>query len=218
MRTLTRRTLNILIWCELTIVVKSYFYTAMAILIPESFDWNTRPLVSQGKNVAQAWSQMNNSDGTIPPPPPAISLDAIHNSAGTYTYGPEGTRPAASDVAPFTSLGDITFAPAADTAHTSTENCFTFLPSASVQGRPSEVCDCGSTTAALTTQGAITGCALGNSFVTLNQFPTPTAGGFSTTSNAPMVTTPKRMYPKAHLTKTIIITDSHNPSNTNTSV
>ncbi|KAM0802520.1 hypothetical protein BDR22DRAFT_103551 [Usnea florida] len=147
----------------------SYFYTAMAITIPESFSWSARPLISIGSPSAGTWFQLNNSNGANPP----SSLSALQNNAGAETTSPEGTMPASSDVAPFSTLGSISFARVTDTAHTNTENCFTYLPSVSVQGRQSEVCDCGTTTAALTTQGLTTGCALGNSIIPINNFPTP---------------------------------------------
>ena len=184
---------------QLTIAVMSYYYTAMAVTIPESFSWNARPVVSGEAGGTEVWFDMNNSNGTFPQPPLPSSLVTAQNSAGTDTYGPEGTTPASSDVAPFTTLGNITFATVTDTAHTSTENCFTFLPSAFVQGRSSEECDCGTTTAALTTKGSTTGCALGNSIFTINQFPTPTIS--KSTTSTPMVISPKRTCPQRYMTK-----------------
>lgn len=168
----------------------SYFYTALAITIPESFNWNARPLVSGEASGPEAWFNMNNSNGTFPPPPPPSSLVAAQNSAGTQTYVLEGATPASSDVAPFTTLGSITFATVTDTAHTSTENCFMLPPSK---------CDCGTATAALTVKGSTTGCAVGNSFVTINQFPTPTVS--KSTTSTPVVISPKRTYPQRYLTK-----------------
>ena len=171
----------------------------MAITIPESFSWSARPLTSKGSGFTGTGFQLNNSNGAIPPQPPPSSVAALHNSAGTETTSPEGTMPAASDVAPFTILGNISFATVTDTANTSTENCFTYLPSVSVQGRQSEVCDCGTTTAALTTQGSTTGCAFGNSIIPINNFPTATFSA-STTTTAPMVISPKRTYSRTYLT------------------
>ena len=193
----------------------SYFYTAMAITIPESFSWSARPLISKESHFAGTGFQLNNSNGAIPPQTPPSSVAALHDSAGTETTSPEGTMPATTDVAPFTTFGSITFATVTDTAHTSTENCFAYLPSVSVQGQ-SEVCDCGTTTAPLTTQGLTTGCALGNSIITINKFPTPTFSASTTaaapmmkvtpTFNAPTTTTPmaispKRTYPRTYLTR-----------------
>ena len=186
----------------------------MAITIPESFSWSARPLILKGSNFAGTGFQLNNSNGTIPPQPPPSSVAALQNSAETETISPEGTMPASFDVAPFTVLGSITVATVMDTAHTSTENCFAYLPSVSVQGRQSEVCDCGTTTAALTTQGLTTGCAIENSIISINNFGTPTFSA-STTTTAPMVTptfiaptttvpmviSPKRAYPRTYRTR-----------------
>lgn len=177
----------------------SYYYTALAISIPESFDWGARPVVSRSEDWAvDAWSNMDNSDGTIPPP---SSLTALpdQNSAGTEEWGYASSQaPPSMPDTTFTTIGDITFPSTPDTAHPETENCFTFLPSISVQGSPSEKCDCGTTTAALTTQGSSTGCALSNTIFAINQFPVNTGIVTSSATPAPVVTpsqpTPTRAF------------------------
>lgn len=154
----------------------------------------------------EAWFDLNNSNGTFPPSLLDSAQVAAQNSAGTDTATSELAEiatPASSDIAPFTTLGNITLPTVTDTVHPSTENCFRFLPSISVQGRASEVCDCGTTTLTLTTKGSTTGCALSNSIITINQLPTPTVTEpRATMPTTPMVISPKRTYPKIYLIKT----------------
>lgn len=137
---------------------------------------------------------MDNSNGTVLPltdgsPLPAEAPDTADT---TFTEQATATAPSTVSTVAFTTDGDAAFSTITDTAHTSTENCFRFLPSLSVQGGASEQCDCGTTTAALTTQGSITGCALSNSIVAIDQFPTET--GLVITSAASAAPVP-RMYP-----------------------
>ena len=169
---------------------------SLAITIPAEFSWRSRPVVSQ--DYVAAWSDnsdSDNSNGTVlpdardePVPDPFFWItDTTFTESGLA--GPSGPTVALNATI-------VTFPTLIDTAHTSTENCFTFLPSLSVQGSPTERCDCGTTTAALTTQGASTGCALSNSFFAINSFPIET--GFPTTtapgSAAPAPTMLQCMY------------------------
>lgn len=135
---------------------------------------------------------MNNSDGTN------SSLTALPDQgAGTWQWDyATSEAPPSMPNTTFTTIGDITFPSMPDTAHPETENCFTFLPSISVQGSPSEKCDCGTTTAALTTQGSSTGCALSNTIFPINQFPVSTWTVTSSATPAPVVTPSQRMYPR----------------------
>lgn len=151
---------------------------------------------------------MNNSNGTNPPPDPSSSISALDN-AGTETYfTPLSTQqpPATADVAPFTTFGDVGFPTLTDTVHAQTENCFTYLPSISVQGSPSEVCDCGTTTAALTVKASSTGCALSNSILWINQPPAITEVSMTSPTSAPIVTS-KRTYSRGFRNESKLQTD-----------
>ena len=142
-------------------------------------------------------SIMSNSNGTNIPPVDSSSA-AAQNSAGTETYN-TGTAttssPPSTSIVDLATISNATFSSLTDPAHANTENCFTFLPSISVQGIPSELCDCGSTTAALTTQGSTTGCALSQTIFGVDQFPPGTA----TVASVPMITSAPRMYPRDFL-------------------
>lgn len=137
-------------------------------------------------------SIMSNSNGTIIPPADNSSA-AAQNSARTETYNTGSTStssPPSISIVDLATVSNATFSSLTDPAHANTENCFTFLPSISVQGIPSELCDCGSTTAVLTTHGSITGCALSHTIFGVDQFPTGTA----TVAAAPIITSAPRMY------------------------
>ncbi len=149
---------------------------------------------------------MDNSNGTNIPPVVSSAIPSL-NSAGTETYDSASATASAPPSLPASEIaliGNATFSTLADPAHASTELCFIFVPSISVQGRRSEVCDCGTTTAALTTQGSTTGCALSNSIFAIDQFPTETGAVTSSatkpatepTTAAPIVTPPPCMYPR----------------------
>ncbi len=138
---------------------------------------------------------MNNSNGTNPPPDPSSSISAL-DEAGTETYfTPLSTEqpPPSSAVAAFTTFGNVSFPTLTDTVHAQTENCFPFSPSISIHGSPSEVCDCGTTTAALTIKASSTGCALSNSILWIDQPPAMTEVSMTSPTSVPIVT-PKRMY------------------------
>lgn len=138
---------------------------------------------------------MDNSNGTN------SSRTALpyHNGTGIVAWdNATSEAPPSMPNTTFTTIEEITFQSMPDTARPKTENCFTFLTSISVQGSPSEKCDCGTTTAALTTQGSSTGCALSNSIVAINQFPVSTETVTSSATPAPVMTpsqpTPTRAF------------------------
>ena len=73
--------------------------------------------------------------------------------------------------------------------------CFKFLPTIADRVlSPSEECDCGTTTAALTTHGSTTGCARSISFFAIDQFPTGTVAVTTTLAAAPITMAPRRIY------------------------
>ena len=119
---------------------------------------------------------MSNSNGTNIPPVNNSSAAAL-NSAGTESYNPGSptTSPPPISVVDLATISNATFSSLTDPAHPNTENCFTFKPSIIVQGIPSTLCDCGSTTATLTTHGSTTGCALNQTIFAIDQFQTGTA-------------------------------------------
>ena len=154
----------------------------LAITIPE-LNTDARPVIS--RTYAGLWSNMDDINGTEI----IVESSALpaQESAGTEVYD---TASATADAPPdanateaFSTIQGVAFPTLTDTAHASTENCFTFLPSMLVLGRPSEKCDCGTTTAELTTRGASTGCALSNDIFGIKQFPTGT--GSVTSSSIP---------------------------------
>lgn len=141
---------------------------------------------------------MDNSNGTNIPPVVGSAIPSL-NSAGTETYDSASATASAPPSIPASEIaliGNATFLTLADPAHASTEIRFTFLPSISVQGSPSEVCDCGTKTAALTTQGPTTGCALSNSIFAIDHLPNETGTVTSSATAAPIVTPPPCMYPR----------------------
>lgn len=172
----------------------SYFYTAMSITIPESFNTGARPVVSGGYDWVY-FQNLNNSNGTAlnatnTPASPAqqsAGTQILNSVSATVDSPPSSTGLLA--LAAFTTISSVSFPTLTDTAHTNTENCFPFLPSISVQGSPTLECDCMTTTAPLTIQGGSTSCALSNTLFAIN--PWRAGAGISGPSTiGPMTTTP----------------------------
>lgn len=100
-------------------------------------------------------------------------------------------------IAAFTTIDSVTFPALTGPAHSNTENCFKYLPSQVAHIlSPSEECDCGTTTAALTIQGSSTGCALSNSFFGIDQVPIGTVAVAAISSATPIIASAPRMYPR----------------------
>ena len=151
----------------------SYYYTAMSIAIPEAFNSQARPVISG--DFDYFFNSLDNSNGSaINPPDPAPSpeqesagAEMFNNGPATADAPPSITGPAQP---PLATVGSVSFSTLTDAAHTNTENCFPFLPSVSVQGSPTSVCDCMTTTAPLTVLSSGTSCALSNTVVPINAY------------------------------------------------
>ena len=137
---------------------------------------------------------MNDDDGSSTHPPP-FNLSALlgQDTTGTETDHPYTVATAPPYIPPNASASTlkVTSSTLVDTA---TVSCFTFLPSISVQDISSEVCDCGSTTASVTTKGSFTGCAFGDSIYPIIQSPSGTATG-TTSNTAASIPTPSPHMP-----------------------
>lgn len=177
----------------------SYYYTAMAITIPEAFNSQARPVIS-GDYDFNYFNNLDNSNGSaMNPVSTAASPDQesagadITNSVSATVDSPPS--PTGADTPPFTTISTVSFPTLTYAAHTNTENCFPFLPSISVQGSPTLECDCMTTTAPLTVQGSSTSCALSNTLFAINPF--RTGAGIASASVVEPATTASAPQPPA---------------------
>ena len=149
----------------------SYFYTAMSIAIPEAFNSQARPVISGGFDYF--FNSLDNTNGSaINPPDPPASPEQESAGAEVYNTGATTTDATPPSVAGPTQslLTSDDFSTLTDATHTKTENCFPFLPSISVQGSPTSVCDCMTTPASLTVVSSETSCVFSNTVVPINAY------------------------------------------------
>lgn len=172
----------------------SYYYTAMSIAIPEAFNTQARPIISEEYDLGY-FNNLDNSNGSSPNTVSTSASPAQENAGMEVSNSISATVDAPNSTTglitpPFTTISSVSFPALTDTAHASTENCFPFLHSISVKGSPTSECDCMTTTAPLTIQGRSTSCALANTLFAINPFYRADAGILGVSLVAPATTAP----------------------------